>query len=204
VSLSKIIAMMGVAPANFIGTNTYAPSGSSQSVSFSPAQAGDLAIIIGVQSVFSTPSGWTLAGTEAWGSLTNRICYKVLTSGDISTGSVSVSTIAGGLVMILIYRGATVATIVSSKVGSSTSLSVDGFTKNPSSRGVLTYVSEGGITDTIARPSGSASRNNFSSSVIRAAAADILPASFYGGGALVWTGLLSGTNNNVGQIIELT
>jgi|GEM_PF-6024285 hypothetical protein len=95
------------------GTGIQASFASSYTVSW-PAgtQAGDLAVITygGGYDVSSAPSGWTeneTTGNSPWWGGT--VLSKVLTAGDITAGSVTVSTLGGydGVVGIVTFVGNT-------------------------------------------------------------------------------------------------
>lgn len=189
----------------FVVGNGYSTTGVPQLVSWAGAQAGDLAIIIGIDQALATPSGWTLLGTFSWNTglgSTNQLFAKVLSSGDISAGSVTVAnTSSGGCVSIVVYRGPTTATIVSSAVASATSVPIPGFTKASRSLGIVSYCCFRG-TSSVTPPVGAALRLNYGSAD-GTGLADQGSGGYSNGATLTWSGLPAGTNNGA-QAIELT
>lgn len=76
--------------------------------------AGDLAIICGGSGwSFNNPSGWVLLDNRAGSNANGAMWAKVLTSGDISTGSVVITSVNSyfGCVGIVTFQGATSAVV---------------------------------------------------------------------------------------------
>jgi hypothetical protein len=197
--------LAGRRTAAFIGQDHAVTNGFPQSLSFGSALAGDLGILFTSGAAAVAPSGWTQIGTLNWSALATDVYAKQLDASDIATGHVTTANTAnGGLAVLMIYRSASTASVVSSQTGSSTSLDIPGFTQNALCAGVLTYANDSTPSGgTITAPSGTASRLRFGSSAGSIALADILPGVVYPNGThLVWTAM-SGSANG-GQIIQLT
>ncbi|HTF69540.1 MAG TPA: hypothetical protein VK638_43365, partial [Edaphobacter sp.] len=93
------------------GTGIQASSASSYTVSWpSGTVAGDLAVIlVGHGFGVATPSGWTSADNSTGSNWNGAVFSKVLTSGDITAGAVTVN-VAGsfdGVVAIVTFVGGT-------------------------------------------------------------------------------------------------
>lgn len=143
-----VIASSGhVPPATFRNAIAYQFSSTTPAFAFTGMAAGDLAIIYTqcVTSLPLTPAGWNFLRNDAWGasSFAAGIFWKVLTAGDISTGSVAFSGAdAAGCGMIVAYSGATTPTFktATTSLAGDATLVQTGFAKNASSRGVLSLV----------------------------------------------------------------
>ena len=193
----------GSSAAAFVAKNEYTPSTSSQAVSFSGAAAGNLAIIIVSNSTGGfppTPAGWTSLGGYTWPvySYNDTAFIKVLSAGDISTGSVTLTALnTDSTVQILFYAGATTAAVVGSAATSSTTVTIPGFTKNANCKGIVLYCT---TRQTVASPSapGTAVNRiaNFASANFKSRADDILnPSNYVDGSGLPYT--------NAGSIMAL-
>lgn len=207
----KLIAMMGgLFPASFVTEHHYAPATASQAVSFSGAQAGDLAIIIVENSAFSisTPSGWTLVDSYAWATFGyhTAVFSKLLTAGDISTGSVTMTGLdaADSIVMFLAYRGAVTVTAVSNADVQTSNITIPGFTKNSASKGIVTYCQSRSPASTMTPPAGAASRTaRLQTANFSARANDIL-ADYVDGTGLTYTAANPALQECVAGALELT
>jgi hypothetical protein len=187
---------------------------STQSISLSGAAAGNLAIISTTSSATASATGWTALAAYTWTSLgyTQNTLWKILTTGDISDGSVSVSNLQiDSTVMLSVYTGVTSASLrETADATTGTGVSIPGFTKNASSKILVTWSSyhdtSGTSTNT---PPGLAIQRiapfHASLPVFVTALADIIPSSAYTNGSLLnWTGGSGSTNEQVGQVVELT
>lgn len=139
--------------ARFIAGSVVAATGTPETatVSFSGMAAGDLAVIFakGITSTPSTPSGWTAISLAATGGGANHpvIFWKLLSSGDISTGSVTISASGSNDMqgaLICAYRYATSVTLKSSteSATNATSITLPAFSLSPASAGVLFFVED--------------------------------------------------------------
>lgn len=83
--------------------------GSSITISFPAGTvAGDLAVLcVGSQNSISTPTGWTLQTTTAPSFWAGGIYTKVLTSGDITTGTVTANSTGDSVATIATFIGST-------------------------------------------------------------------------------------------------
>jgi hypothetical protein len=83
--------------------------GSSITISFPAGTvAGDLAVLcVGSQNVISTPSGWTAQTATAFSFWAGGIFTKVLTSGDIATGTVTANSTGDSSAIIATCIGPT-------------------------------------------------------------------------------------------------
>lgn len=192
----------------FVTEHHYTPAGGTQVVSFSGAASGNLAIInCTFASSVSTPAGWTLVGSYNWityGYL-QATYSKVLGSGDISTGSVTVSGLqAGSIVMAAFYSGPTVATIVATGDSAGPSVSIPGFTKNGGCKGIVTVCAARDQSVGLTPPGTVVNRiPNYTSTFLVARLDDIINPSNYTNGTDLTYGA-SGAFRAVGQIVELT
>lgn len=197
--------------AAFVVAGTYDPTGSTQSVSFSGASAGNLALIFAVTSGPITAPGWAALTPYSWATegFIQSILWKVLSSGDISTGSVTVSGVNSNFpVLFAAYSGASTPSVVSTgDVSSDGPLTIPGFTKAAGSKGIVTYMMLfQARPGTLVQPGLATMRiPTYSTSFFMAALADILPSSSYtNGSSLVWTGAPTFTVEQVAQAVELT
>ncbi|RAK51208.1 hypothetical protein [Phenylobacterium soli] len=139
IKLASLWGQGGAGAATFVGGGGGYSNGTF-SVSYSGAQAGDLCVI------WKTHQGVDVTGYTAqampartpWDGFNGALYYRALTSGDISTGSVSVNTAGGCITAYGIYRGPTTAILqTTAKAASATGVTVSGFVKNGSESGVL-------------------------------------------------------------------
>jgi hypothetical protein len=208
-SAAKIIAAMGgLRTALFIAESHTAITGGVGSVSYSGAQAGDLALLIAVQAVTSTPGGWTAAGTAvSWAGSSLNVYFKVLSSGDISTGSLSVTGVNGGTVVLSMYRGPTVATVVSTAQTSAGSpLTIPGFTRSTLAAGEVSHFVTSGASGIVTPPPiGTVKLNAGSVGSYTPILLTFLPGARYPSGtSLTWAWGNAPVTSAVAQIIELT
>src|SRR5690348_8305998 len=91
------------------GSNIQSSSASSYTVSFPAGTlAGDLAVLFaGHAWTVNTPSGWTAQNALPAANFGGAVFSRVLTSGDISTGSVTVTTTGtfNGVLAIVTFVG---------------------------------------------------------------------------------------------------
>ena len=158
------LTLMGVgytAPAStstsFVGVALYTNGSGTYALPGSP-QAGDLVIVdamnTSTHSLTISTNGGAGSFTAATdpGSTANCISsyfgyleYRVLTSGDISTGTVAVTMQSTDPFIVMIYRGPTVVTtkqIITQSSG--TTYTLNGFAPSGSSKGVVYTVMNGG------------------------------------------------------------
>jgi hypothetical protein len=199
--------------AAFVGKTTATPAGTSATISFPPGTAaGHLAIIIETYCSNATPpAGWALRGSFNWtlyGYL-QVVIRKVLTAGDISTGSVSLTGLAavGGTIMLLVYSGPTECSVVSTteSAAGATDLEIAGFTKTAGCKAIVAYVSDRDPSSPIVPPGTVVNRiANFNGTFFTSRADDILnPSNYVDGTKLIYTAF-EGTNGEIGQILQLT
>lgn len=198
----------------FVTATGYLLVATSQVVSFSGAAVGDLAIITVLTSTTPvTISGWTALPPFSWNvEAVQSVLWRVLTSGDISTGSVTVTGLNVGVpLMFAAYGGVTSAALKSTgDLEGPGALSIPGFTKSVSSKIIVTFMflfSSSPASGPLVAPGLSTTRiPSFPSSAdFLACLADILPSSSYtDGSALVWTGSSVDTQEQVAQAVELT
>lgn len=208
-SIAKVIALMGgVGSAVFVTEHGQYMSGSSLALSLSGAQAGDLALIFGLGISNTPPSGWTLVFDQLLNTAHRVVFSKVLTSGDISTGSVTVSGAANQPVAVAIYRGATTATKVASTSDNTTDVTVSGVTKAAGCRGIVTAAICGESTANPTAPvesGGATQRVSLTGGSSALGTADYLPSIRYANGtSLTWTDVATGVFGASVLIIELT
>jgi hypothetical protein len=166
------------------------------SASFTGMSAGDLALIFVIEGSTTPPSGWSLvqsstAGTP--GTYATATFAKVLSSGDISTGHVTLTGGGtGGAICIAAWRGPATAVQASAATGGNggTSLSIPGFPRNHSARAVVTYVLDAATASPTA-PTGATGRATYGSGVSIGVADFLPPTAYHSNTALVWTGLAS-------------
>lgn len=96
---------------------------------------GDLALFSAVGNSLSTGSGLAYFSTQTIFGSSSRAGWKVLTSGDVSSYSVTVPT--AGFYTVLVFRGPTNATQHSTPTSTGASVSVSGFTKTAGSQFVV-------------------------------------------------------------------
>ena len=199
-----------VSGAAFVTAAHYTPSTSAQAVSFSGASAGNLALIIVSNSTSvapSAPTGWTALATYTWVTYGyhEAAFYKVLNSGDISTGSVTVSGLAtDSTVEFLDYSGVSSAALVSTGDVTASPLAISGFTKNAASKVIVAYCTNRTATGNATLPSGMTNRiANFASTNFQTRVDDFLPSSGYANGASVTYTATVGFEV-IGRLIELT
>lgn len=202
-----VLASGSAASTSFVTAASYTPGGASQVVTFAGAAAGNLAlVVVSFASGTATPAGWTLVGSYTWVAFgyVQSVYSKVLTSGDISTGSVTfTSTQNGGTVMAAFYAGPTVATIVSTSDGTPDA-AMPGFTKNAACKALVAYATDRSPTSSITAPGTMTARiAPFVSVFFVSRLDDILTVSNYtNGSTLTYAG--TGIFEIVGQVIELT
>lgn len=192
----------------FVAEHHYAPS-FSQLVSFTGATVGDLGIVIisnSLTSFTAVPSGWTLASSYVWASnpYNDYTLYKVLTSGDISSGVTFATLAADGLLAAVVYRGATVATVVGTGDTTTSATTIPGFTKNAGCVGIVTYSTTRQTAATLVSPAVTASRiaNYTGGAHFKFSVDDIIyPWNYTNGAGLTYTG---GSTETIARAIELT
>lgn len=184
---------MGDNAAPFIAESHATVSGHNATVSFTGCRAGDLGVLIACDSATAAPSGWTSAGANvSWSGNTTAVFYKVLTSADITAGSITLNgaIAGGGVVFFAAYRNVTTATIVSgAETVSATTLDIPGFTRSASSRVIIGYCFAAG-SGALTPPARMASRvsSYAAPSSFLSGWADFLPARSYADGApLRWS-----------------
>lgn len=105
----------GGSPPTIRGSNIQSSNNSTFTVSWPTGTiAGDLAVIFGGSGwSFNNPSGWFLLDNRAGANANGAMWAKVLTSGDISTGSVTITSVNAyfGCIACLTFQGATSAVI---------------------------------------------------------------------------------------------
>jgi hypothetical protein len=105
-----MIAGQRAKPAQFISAKSATFTNGSDSFVFTSAQAGDLAWFFKSHTATADPSGWNkltlpIRSSYGWDGTTGAIFWKVLTSTDISAGSVSITTSGGCVCYGAVYRG---------------------------------------------------------------------------------------------------
>lgn len=195
----------------FVTQNHHNPATATQAVSFAGAAAGNLAIIIvhnSSSAIPSTPAGWSLVDSFSWVTFGyhSGAYAKVLSSGDISTGSVSLSGFdtTDSIVIFLAYSGPTTATAVGRGDTTSSSVSIPGFTKNAASKGIVTYALSRDTSATLTAPGIVTSRSGLLSVTdFKGRADDVTnPANYTNGSAITYTG--AGGTEAVASALELT
>lgn len=205
-----MIMMSGRHVARFIKATAYPVSANPQNVSFSGASAGQLAVVMTTASSsagIATPSGWTLAGTYSWAlSYKTQVFYKVLSAGDISTGSVNFAAAAGDIIIAAFYAGAAVASVKSTQEATTSSVTIAGFTKNTGCKGILSIGVDNDPVGTPTPPGSMTARTAVSaSSFFSARLADFAaPLSYVDGTNETWTGFRGSGPSRIAQLIELT
>jgi hypothetical protein len=133
------------------------------------------------------------------------ILYRVLTSGDISTGTVTVGTPNGASTCVLaVYRGASAVAVKASQAGNTTDPTLTGFTKNASCKGIVTVVLDRNYTNNPSPPGTFTTRagpGNFQ--FFNCELADITnPSNYTNGTNVQWTSV--GSTSNASWLLELT
>ena len=196
---------------SFVGASVVTATSTAQAITFPVGtQTGDLAIVMCWAGIADTASisggagGWT-KNTITWTNFGyfSSIFYKTLAAGDV--GGVTVNQGNNNAMVILVYRNAAAVSVKATNPGSATtSLSLAGFTKNASCKGVVSIVQDRDPTASFAPPGTFASRAlgvgvNFASG-----GADIVnPSNYVDGTNVVWTGFVN-TFDQVGWLLELT
>lgn len=201
-----------LAPATFVTESHATRPGTNGTVTLSltGAAAGDLCIVY-IQTTFqsaSAPSGFTSVGSGIWPSQDYEwsISQKILTSGDITAGTISVTNV-DEIAGLLIYRGASSATLIENNDSTSASVStlvLAGFAKNAACVGVITMADDGDPSSTgMTPPSGFTMRASpFSGFRLIHAVADAPPANYTDAATLTWTNFVTG-NFQHGWLLEL-
>lgn len=206
-SLFGVFATGGSRASFGVGTG-YSVSGASQVVSFAGAAAGQLAIIIvNFATSASPPAGWTQVTNFTWPTFGYRTCvyYKVLTAGDISTGSVTVTGLqTTATCMALFYAGASALASVQTATTTTASLAIPGFTKSVNCKGIVGYCTTRAVASTPGAPGTMTNRiANFATANFKSRADDILtPSNYTNGSTLTYTTV--GTTEAAGGLLELT
>lgn len=197
--------------AAFVGALAVNMPSSSIAVSFPPGtQAGDIAIIFwaysGPGTISGGAGGWSISSYH-WSAYgyTSTMAIKVLAAGDLA--GVTVNDGAGGCTLIVaVYRGATAATPKTSFLGASGStLTIPGFTKSASCKGILNFVQDRDPGSNPVQPSplimraGPGNFGYFAANV----ADQLSPASYVSGTDFNWTDFVTATQQ-IGVSVELT
>lgn len=186
-------------------------AGASQALSLTGAVAGDFALIcVSNATGVTAPAGWTSLGAADfnWSATGYRQVYysKTLSSGDITAGSVTVTDVqAGSTLMVVIYRGPSIATPVSTNnTAAGATVTCTGFTKSLGSIAIVGFSGDAHTGSTIVQPSLMTQRvAPFGTTNLTVEAADINDPSTYANGTnLSWTGFVGA--DQVAQIFELT
>lgn len=129
-------------PATLVSATGYVSGATSKAIPFTGAVAGDFAVILIDYGAAATPVGWTLFASATWQShgYEARVFTKVLTAGDITTGSVTFTGLTGESSMkATFWRGATFLRLAQSFEGAG-AVSALGFTKSPDHLGVISEI----------------------------------------------------------------
>lgn len=201
-------------PATLVGATSVAPNGSGvAAVAFPPGTAaGDLAIIAvgyeaaGIPSSITGGSGgaWTRSGLTWYsGNYFASLHQRVLSAGDLA--GVTVNGAYASPVMIIVYRGPTLATVKSSNpLQSDDKLTLTGFAKSSTCRGLVTLTFDRDAGSVPTAPASFARRVAASYVYFAGAIADKLSFNSYVNGATVeWTDFLT-ASGQMGWLLELT
>lgn len=207
VTMADVTSLEG---AQFVSSEFLTLSASVQ-MSYTGAQAGDIAFMfLLANGAANTPGGFTALGSYTWTTYgyIDRIYYKILDAGDISTGhSTAVSWSSEYTAHAEIWRGATTPAIVSTNTQSPTQLSLPGFTKNSLCRGlIMVATSRNPDISAWTIPPGTTSRLATSVSSYHArASASLAPGGYVSGTTETWDGNVGASGYDAaGYIIELT
>jgi hypothetical protein len=116
-----------------VGSNIQSSSASSYTVSFpTGTAAGNIAFVFcGHGYAVNNPSGWILVENKAGANFNGAVFAKVLTAGDVSAGSMTVTTAGAynGVLAIAVFSGVTPFVVASESIqsgGSTTSVNLTG------------------------------------------------------------------------------
>lgn len=203
--------------ASFQAVTNYQPTGTSQAFSFSGMAAGNLALIyinnVG-NSAPSTPSGWSLLLPATWTDFGYRVVvfWRVLTVGDIATGSVTVTSLDAGLQStgwIIGYAGPTTATLTSttSSATNASTLAISGFSKVVGCLAILFFVQDSDHPSSFAAPGGLgivARLQYGAATAFTNGSYDILvPSTYTNGTGITFTGFATSTQQ-YGVVVQLS
>jgi len=213
-SMAGVLASGGAGSSGavFVTSANYdRPGSGSQAISFSGMSAGQLAIIWNVSNgARPSASGWNAINTGAYNlGYPVTLLWKVLTSADISAGSVTVTADAG-FFTVQAWLGPTSAAVVSAADanGAPGYVTIPGYTKSGSFKGLIGLASlqnNGSGATTLVGPGTMVNRiSNYQSTFFLATVADILnPANYTDGTAITFTA--NGSYFGLyGQLVELT
>lgn len=195
--------------AAYITEHHYSPA-TSQAVSFSGAAAGQLALIIVSNSLTAAPSppaGWTSLGSYTWATFgyKDTAFWKILSAGDISTGSVTVTGLGSdGTLEIVFYSGVTSIALVGTGDSTTSTVNIPGFTKSGSCKGIVTYCTTRATGSSPAAPGTATNRVAvFGAGNFKTRVDDILnPSNYVDGSDLPYTNV--GALEAIGRAYELT
>lgn len=126
-------------------------------VPWTGCNAGDMGLIVVGYGVASTPAGWTKIGDSSWSGYGYdwKAFSKVLSAGDVASGTSVTCASASGIVLNGAWRGASNVVAIGGLTGAQSTASssvnvLTGFTKNANSRLVVCFCSDrdNGNTDT--------------------------------------------------------
>lgn len=196
----------------FIAENHTVSSGTTSRVTALPVgtAAGDLVLCL-IENALGAgptlPAGFTSIGTGSWPSyLYNwEIGYKVASAGDITTGSYTGTGVETNAPMILMtYRGSTVATLINDNDDVGAGLSQAGFVKAGGSDQVVSLVMDRDHSGNPTVPAGWTARTTtYLSGYFAIRYADIASAGYVNGTAVVWSTFTNGFDQH-GWLVELT
>jgi hypothetical protein len=196
----------------FIGANS-TPVISPQALTFPAGTQGtDYAFIFlpfGAQiaSITGGAGGWT-ADALNWTNYgyAAKVWRKQLESGDLAGVTLSGATNSDYMpVLVGVWRGPTAATLRSSNPGAvGTTCSLTGFTKSPSSKGLVSFVSDRDANLMATPPAGFSGRLSAKHQYFTDQVADLLvPSNYINGAAVEWTDFQNGTDQ-IGFLYELS
>lgn len=195
----------------FIAENRTVSSGTTSRVTTLPVgtAANDLVLCLiqNASAAATLPSGFTSMGTGTWPSYGYGwiIGYKVASAGDITTGSYTATGVETNAPMILMtYRGSTVATLINENDETFAGLTQAGFTKAGGSDQIVSLVMDRDHSGNPTVPAGWNSRTaTFLSGYFAIRYADIASGSYTNGTAVVWSTFTNGFYQH-GWLVELT
>lgn len=215
-----VYASSGSTAASFVSVTGYnvTAGNTSQAVAFSGAQAGDVAFIhlayagtgFDTATISGGAGGWTKASqVDAAGFPYYATNFtKALASGDLGGVTVNFPNLEAlntTIVIVMVYRGASTATLKASASSTTTTLSLAGFNKSGSSKGIVSIVSERDVTANFIPPGTFTARGSYTSSTQwRGRGADITnPSNYADGTNVVWSDFLT-SFPQIGFLYELT
>lgn len=168
-------------------------AGLSSNISWAGAASGDVGIIVATFVNANTPAGWTRLVNSTWTTYgyTNQVYWKILSAGDVASGTTITYTDQSGIIMNAAYRGASAVFMVDTPyyTTSGGSSVMAGFTKNVADRRIVSYCvdRDSGNVDTISpgwtkRISPQQVHGFFTGSI-----ADITPNQYGSGSAVTWS-----------------